>query len=513
MLSGTEVAKHNSQDDMWMVVNGQVYDLTDFAPSHPGGLRILLKYAGKDATEEYEPLHPEGTIEKTLPKDKHLGPVDMSTVVKLVEKVQKPQGGDKAAKPSLANCLNLDDIEKAAEQLLKTKAWAYYRSAADDELTHDWNRQAFSRVRLRPRVMRDVSTVDLTTTLLGHKSALPFFIAPAAMGRLAHPDGEKCLARGAKIHGIPYVVSANASVSFEELVAQASDQTLFYQLYVNKDRSKTEEQLRNVARAGFKAIVVTVDAPVAGKRERDERTKLDVDAADDPNIKKAVAATAPDAPDRAQVKPSQAPVQGIAQTLGSSSSAAAPPPPSSIATQMFSYVDAALQWKDIAWIRKVTNGLPVVVKGIQSAEDAALASHYGASVIYLSNHGGRQLEGAPCSLETLLEIRKFEPWVFEKTEIWCDGGVRRGTDIIKLLALGARAVGIGRPFMYSLAFGDEGVNQVATILRDELAQNVRLVGSTKLSQLNPSLLNAQELERDIYDGPYDSPVKTILAKL
>lgn len=139
---------------------------------------------------------------------------------------------------------------------------------------------------------------------------------------------------------------------------------------------------------------------------------------------------------------------------------------------MFSYVDAALQWKDIAWIRKVTNGLPVVVKGIQSAEDAALASHYGASVIYLSNHGGqslvfastmspnvgyqvadpsasdragRQLEGAPCSLETLLEIRKFEPWVFEKTEIWCDGGVRRGTDIIKLLALGARAVGIGRP--------------------------------------------------------------------
>ncbi|GAA5893659.1 FMN-dependent alpha-hydroxy acid dehydrogenase [Sporobolomyces salmoneus] len=487
MMNGAEVAKHNTAEDLWMIVNGQVYDLTGFP--HPGGQRILLKYAGKDATEPYEEVHPPGTIENNLPKDKHLGPVDMSTVDKVVEKVEERS---KQEGPSLVNCLNLDDFEKAAEQMLKTKAWAYYRSAADDELTHDWNRRSYSRLRLRPRVMRDVSTVHLTTTILGHKSELPFFIAPAAMGRLAHPEGEKCLARGAKLYGIPYVVSANSSVSMEELAAQGADQTLFYQLYVNKDRKKTEEQLKRVVKAGFKAIIVTVDAPVAGKRERDERTKLDLDAADDPSMRKAVAATAPDAPDRPQQNPA---AQGIAQTLGS-------------------YVDPALQWTDIAWMKRVTGGLPIVVKGIQSAEDAALATHYGASAIYLSNHGGRQLEGAPSSLETLLEIRKYEPWILDsKTEIWCDGGVRRGTDIVKLLALGAKAVGIGRPFMYSLAFGDDGVNQVATILRDELAQNVRLVGSTKLSQLEPSLVNASELEQDIYNGPYDSPVKTVLAKL
>ncbi|GAA5835530.1 hypothetical protein JCM3766R1_006440 [Sporobolomyces carnicolor] len=502
MLTGSQVAQHTSADDLWLIINGQAYDLTGF--QHPGGQKILLKYAGRDATEEYNEVHPPRTIEDNLPKDKHLGPVDMSTVETTRQgSIAETAGRRGQDEPSLANCLNLDDIEKAAERLLKTKAWAYYRSAADDELTHDWNRKSFARLRLRPRVMRDVSTVNLTTSLLGHKSSLPFFIAPAAMGRLAHPEGEKALARGAKVHGIPYVVSANSSVSFEELAAQASDQTLFYQLYVNRDREKTEEQLKRVAKAGFKAIVVTVDAPVAGKRERDERTKLDFESSDHPNMKKAVAATAPDAPDRPQQTP--ATPQGIAQNLGSFSS--------SIATQMFSYVDPALAWSDIAWIKRATGGLPVVVKGIQSAEDAALASHYGAAAIYLSNHGGRQLEGAPCSLETLLEIRKYEPWILEKTEIWCDGGVRRGTDIVKLLALGATAVGIGRPFMYSLAFGDDGVNHVATILRDELAQNVRLVGATTLSELDPSLVNAKELERDIYDGPYDSPVKTILAKL
>ncbi|GAA6060003.1 hypothetical protein JCM10212_001161 [Sporobolomyces blumeae] len=536
MLNGQDVAKHNSADDLWMVIDGKVYDLTDFAPNHPGGTRILLKYAGKDATEEYEPIHPPGTIEEALPPEKHLGPVDPATVERVVERVQPPtnraasstnadaRGRDESAPddepvPTLAACLNLDDLERAAERLLRTKAWAYYRSAADDEYTHAWNRASFARVRLRPRVMRDVSTVDLSTSILGHRSELPFFVAPAAMGRLAHPEGERCLARGAKVHGIPYVVSANASVSFEDLAAQAKDQVLFYQLYVNRDRQKSEDQLRRVVEAGFKGIVVTVDAPVAGKRERDERSKLDEEVVSDPNMRKAVSSTSPDAPDRLQ----QRPPQGIAQTLGSSSvpsrssSTLAPRPPgaatTSIATQMFSYVDAALRWTDLAWIKRNAGNLPLVVKGIQSAEDAALAVHYGADAIYLSNHGGRQLEGAPSSLETLLEIRRYEPAVFDRCEVWCDGGVRRGTDVIKLLALGATAVGIGRPFMYSLAFGDDGVVKAATILRDELAQNVRLVGATRISELGPSLVNAKELEENIYDGPYESPVKTLLAKL
>ncbi|BGP02360.1 hypothetical protein NBRC10513v2_006008 [Rhodotorula toruloides] len=493
MLTGADVAKHNSSESLWMIINGKAYDLTEFQTNHPGGQKILLKFAGRDATEEYEPIHPPGTIEEALPADKHLGEVDMSTLLpeqKIIEQaVPKPTtAGD--APMTLGACLNLDDIEKAAERLLKPKAWAYYRSAADDERTHNWNRESFYSVRLRPRVLRDVTTVDLSASILGHTSSLPIYISPAAMGRLAHPDGEKCLARVAAAHQIPYMVSANASVGFEELASQAKEgQILFYQLYVNRDRAKSEDILRRVAKAGYKAICVTVDAPVAGKRERDERAKLDDEAASDPNMQKAVKSTGPDAPDAPQDEPSQ----GIAQALGS-------------------YVDPTLAWHDLEWVRKASGGLPIIVKGIQCAEDAALAAKNGAQAIILSNHGGRQLEGAPSSLETLLEIRKFEPWVLKKLEVWCDGGFRRGTDVLKAIALGARCVGIGRPFMYSLVFGDEGVNKVATVLREELAQNARLMGATSMTEVVPSMVNARELEQNVYNGPYESPVRA-LAKL
>ncbi|KAK4335178.1 putative Cytochrome b2, mitochondrial (putative) [Rhodotorula toruloides] len=499
MLTGADVAKHNSSESLWMIINGKAYDLTEFQTNHPGGQKILLKFAGRDATEEYEPIHPPGTIEEALPADKHLGEVDMSTLLpeqKIIEQaVPKPTtAGD--APMTLGACLNLDDIEKAAERLLKPKAWAYYRSAADDERTHNWNRESFYSVRLRPRVLRDVTTVDLSASILGHTSSLPIYISPAAMGRLAHPDGEKCLARVAAAHQIPYMVSANASVGFEELASQAKEgQILFYQ-----------------------AICVTVDAPVAGKRERDERAKLDDEAASDPNMQKAVKSTGPDAPDAPQDEPSQ----GIAQALGSDSlthllstncpSSAPPTDSGSISAAMFSYVDPTLAWHDLEWVRKASGGLPIIVKGIQCAEDAALAAKNGAQAIILSNHGGRQLEGAPSSLETLLEIRKFEPWVLKKLEVWCDGGFRRGTDVLKAIALGARCVGIGRPFMYSLVFGDEGVNKVATVLREELAQNARLMGATSMTEVVPSMVNARELEQNVYNGPYESPVRA-LAKL
>ncbi|GAA6028416.1 hypothetical protein JCM8097_007020 [Rhodosporidiobolus ruineniae] len=500
VLTGAEVAKHASKESLWMIIHGKVYDLTEFAPSHPGGRKILLKYAGKDATAEYDPIHPPGTIEEALSPDKHLGDVDMSSLEdgqQVVEEEVPAPAASADAPVTLGACLNLDDIERAAERLLKPKAWAYYRSAADDERTHDWasflsNRSSFSHVRLRPRVLRDVTTVDLTTSLLGFKASMPIFVAPAAMGRLAHPEGEKCLARVAGAHQIPYIVSANASVSFEDIAALAQNgQTLFYQLYVNRDRAKSEDILRRVRKAGYKAICVTVDAPVAGKRERDERTKLDVEAEQDPNMQKAVKKAGPDAPDA----PQDEKTQGIAQSLGS-------------------YVDPTLSWTDLAWVRKHSGNLPVIVKGIQCAEDAALAAHYGAQAIILSNHGGRQLENAPSSLETLLEIRKFEPQVFDQLEVWCDGGFRRGTDVLKAIGLGAKAVGIGRPFMYSLAFGDSGVDTVATILRDELAQNTRLLGATKLAEVVPSMVNARALERDVWDGEYVSPVKKgLLARL
>ncbi|KAK4056776.1 hypothetical protein OIO90_002328 [Microbotryomycetes sp. JL221] len=460
MLTGDQVAKHNSKDDLWMIINGKVYDLTTFAPEHPGGMKVLIKYAGKDATAEYEPIHPPGTIEDALPKDKHLGPVDMGTVAKVVIQETKAPIGPPT---SLNACLNVADIEAAAETLLKPKAFAYYASAADDEQTKNWNHDSFSKIRFRPRVLRDVTNANLSTTILGHPSTLPFFIAPAAMGRLAHPDGEKHFARLAREKGIPYMVSANSSVGFEELAQIAGPQAhLIYQLYVNRDRTKTEAVLKRVVEAGYKAICVTVDAPVAGKRERDERSKMDADSAADDSMRDAVSKSEADKP------------QGIAQNLGS-------------------YVDASLSLSDLKWIKQHSNNLPLIVKGIQSVEDAVLCVKAGCQAIYLSNHGGRQLEGAPSSIETLLEIRKHEPQLFNHCQVFLDGGFKRGTDVLKALALGATAVGLGRPYMYSLAFDYEGPLKITQILQDELGQNLRLLGATSINELSSSMLNTHEL--------------------
>ncbi|KAK4046261.1 hypothetical protein OIV83_006184, partial [Microbotryomycetes sp. JL201] len=464
VLTGDDVAKHNSKDDLWMIINGKVYDLTTFAPNHPGGIKVLLRYAGKDATEEYEPIHPPGTIEEALSPAQQLGPVDMGTVAKVVVEEQKAPVGPPM---SLSSCVNIADIEAAGEQLLKPKAFAYYASAADDERTKNWNHDSFAKVRFRPRVLRDVTEADLSRNILGFKSTLPFFIAPAAMGRLAHPDGEKNFAKVAAARGFPYLVSANSSVGFEELAEVAGPNAhLIYQLYVNRDRPKTEAVLKRVVAAGYKGVCVTVDAPVAGKRERDERSKMDAESAADDSMRDAVR---PDKP------------QGIAQNLGS-------------------YVDASLSFSDLAWIKKHSSNLPLIVKGIQTVEDAVLCAKSGhVEAIYLSNHGGRQLEGAPSSLETLLEIQKFEPWIFEKCQVFLDGGIKRGTDVLKALALGATAVGLGRPYMYSLVFGQQGVEQVTRILSEEIAQNLRLLGCTNLDDLSKELCNTKALDNEIID--------------
>ncbi|SGY20754.1 BQ5605_C016g08139 [Microbotryum silenes-dioicae] len=478
MLTGQEVLKHAQADDLWMIINGKVYDLTDFAPNHPGGMRILLKYAGKDATEEYEPIHPPGTIEDTLSPEKHLGPVDMTTVEKVV--IQTAAAFDPTKQLiSLGECLNLFEIERAAEAKLKAKAFAFYASAADDERTKVWNHEAFTEIRMRPRTLRNVTDIDPTTMMLGHPISLPIFIAPAAMGRLAHPEGERLLVKVAGIYKIPYMVSAIASVSFEEIASlKLPGQLLIYQLYVHKDRQRTEEILRKVVAAGYSAICLTVDTPVSGKRERDERAKLDAEsAADTASSKQGVALPASN----------RGSSTGIGQILTST-------------------FDADLNWSDLAWIKRVTGGLPLIVKGIQSAEDAALCVHHGVEAIYLSNHGGRQLEGSPAGVETLLEIRAHEPHVLDKCEVYLDGGVKRGTDVLKALALGAKACGLGRPFLFSLAFGELGVEKVVTILRDEIILNMRLLGAIKIDEIVPSMVNARALEVDVISKEeYASP--------
>ena len=440
MLEGLEVAKHDSRDSCWVIIKGKVYDVTEFLDEHPGGAAIILRYGGKDATAEYDPVHPPGTIEDNLPADKYLGPVDLATV----PSAQTPRVVHDLSKTEatpLSLCLSLDDIETGASKTLSRRAWTFYHSAADSLASLETNRQDWDKISFRPRILRNVARVNMSRTIMRQELSLPFFVAPAARARLAHPDGELCIARGAARRNIGYCTSNVASVSHEDLVEclntdperkDPNGGALFFQLYVPRDKPRAQDIIAKARRLGYKALVVTVDSAVVGKREEDERyqAELSYEAGGE-----EVPRTADDRP----TKDDRPTIDADLPILRGAHS-------------------STLDWDDLAWIRECWgNAGPIVLKGIQTAEDARLASEAGLDGIYLSNHGGRQADHAPSSVRTLLEIRKFCPEVLDKMEIYLDGGIRRGADILKALALGATAVGVGRPFLYACAYGTEGV--------------------------------------------------------
>ncbi|KAF2494369.1 putative cytochrome B2 [Lophium mytilinum] len=468
MLNASEVAKHDTRESCWVIIEGQVYDVTDFLDEHPGGPSIILRYGGKDATEEYLPVHPPGTIENELPKEKHLGTIDPATLNSATVQTNaapknKPSPTDTIP---IALCLNLHDLEKAAKKVLSKRGWTYYSSASDDLLSHHGNLSDWNRITFRPRVLRNVKTVSMKCNLLGHQSNLPFFIAPAALARLGHADGELCLARGASRFNIPYGVSTASSVSAEDLAAcmqeQAAGGCLWFQLYVKKKESETRALIRRARSLGFKALLITVDTPVVGKREDDDRHKAE----------EALAAG-----------------ESTFARLGDNVA----PGEDFVLRGPFS---STLNWDDLAWMKDDWgNAGPICLKGIATAEDAKMASDLGFENIYLSNHGGRQLDSVSSSLRTLLEIRKFCPEVFDRCQVFVDGGCRRGSDVLKALCLGATAVGFGRPFMYALsAYGTEGVLKAIQMISDELETTMRLLGVTDLSQLRPHMVNTRELD-------------------
>lgn len=208
-ISGQEVASHNSRESCWIIVHGFVYDVTEFLDDHPGGSKIILKYAGKDATAEYDPIHPPDAIKTNLPPEKHLGPVDPGTVQKVevtITDEEKERQERISSRPPLSEILNLHDFEAIAKVVMPEKAWAYYSSAADDEITLRENHAAYHRIWFRPRIMRNVTNVDWSTTVLGHKSSMPIYITATALGKLGHPDGELNLTRAAAKHGVIQMV-------------------------------------------------------------------------------------------------------------------------------------------------------------------------------------------------------------------------------------------------------------------------------------------------------------------
>ncbi|KHN99908.1 mitochondrial cytochrome b2 [Metarhizium album ARSEF 1941] len=471
LFDAAEVAKHNTPDSCWVVLYGNVYDVTNFLTSHPGGSDIILKLAGQDATEDYDPVHPPGTLEENLEPEAKLGQVNPET---LPEPGATPAADvpSRDYRPPLESLLNLDDIEQEATKRISSRAWAYYFSASDDLVSKKLNNSVFRDILLRPRTFVDCTECDLSTTLLGHRVGVPFFVAPAAMARLAHPDGEHGIARAAARFNALHVVSNNASMTPEQIVKDAPPEQIFgWQVYVQSQRDKSEAMLRriNAIKDRFKFVCLTLDAPVPGKRELDERSNFEA-GSNNANVQAAVSNSSRDSQ-------RQRPGGG------------------GVGQQLFFGTACDLTWKTtLPWLAQHTD-LPIVLKGIQTHEDAYLAAQHAPQVkaIILSNHGGRAMDTAPPAVHTLLEIRKYCPEVYSKIEVWVDGGIKRGTDIVKALCLGAKAVGLGRAPLFGLgAGGQAGVERTLEILEAETATCMRLLGVQKISELGPKFVSASE---------------------
>ncbi|MEP0858917.1 alpha-hydroxy acid oxidase [Trichocoleus sp. DQ-U1] len=353
--------------------------------------------------------------------------------------------------------INLFEYERLANEHLSQMALDYYASGAWDEITLRDNRAAFERYKLRPRMLVDVSQRDLSTTILGQSLQLPILIAPMAFQCLAHPDGEIATAKAAAKMGTAMVLSTLATKSIEEVASVGNQTPPWFQLYVHRDRALTRALVERAYAAGFQALCLTVDAPLLGKRERDTRNQFVLPS----GMELANLATLTDL--EISYKPGE----------------------SGLFAYFLEQLNPALTWKDLEWVQSLSP-LPLVVKGILRGDDALRAVEHGAKAVIVSNHGGRQLDGAIASIDALSEVVAA---VGDKAEVLVDGGIRRGTDVLKALALGAKAVLLGRPVLWGLAVGGEaGVRHVLELLRDELDLAISLSGCAKLQDIDPSLV-------------------------
>jgi L-lactate dehydrogenase (cytochrome) len=385
-------------------------------------------------------------------------------------------------KRRLATAANVDDLRLIAKRRLPAGVFDYIDGGAEDELAMRANRDAFGRYQFSPRVLRDVSAVDTTSTVLGSPVPMPVVLAPTGYTRIADPQGELAVARAAQRAGVPYTLATMATRSIEEVAAASGDGRRWFQVYVWRDRALVRDLVERSAAAGYEALVITVDTANLGRRERDVRRgftlppKLGLDTIIDglvhPGWTWRFARSEPIL--FANVATSKA---ASGQYDGSQ--------PIRLAQKVSSQFDPSLSWKDIEWFRSIWNG-PIVLKGIQTVEDARLAVEHGIEGIALSNHGGRQLDGAPAILELVAPVAEA---VGGQAEIICDGGVRRGSDVVKALALGANACMVGRAYLYGLgAAGELGVDCVLRWMIEELRRTMALVGVTSIDEITAELV-------------------------
>jgi isopentenyl diphosphate isomerase/L-lactate dehydrogenase-like FMN-dependent dehydrogenase len=333
--------------------------------------------------------------------------------------------------------LNTWDFERLAEDKVEAGPWGYFVGGAGDERTLAENVGAFRRWHVRPRMLVDVTSVTTATTVLGGEVSMPILVAPTAFQYLAHPDGDLAMARGAAAAGTVMCLSTLGGASAAQLAEAAPGARQWFQLYWSRDRSFTQSLVEAAADAGFEAIVLTVDLPAAGRRERDIRAAFEI--------------------------PPDLPLPSLSDHLGRGDFHAT----------LSEVVDPSVTWHDLEWLRSISS-LPLLVKGILTEEDAQLACEHGVDGVVVSNHGGRQLDGAQASLDALPEVVEA---VDGRCLVLMDGGVRRGTDVVTALALGAQAVLVGRPALWGLAVGgEEGVRRLLELLRSEVELALRLLG-------------------------------------
>ncbi|KAI0549371.1 hypothetical protein F4679DRAFT_275038 [Xylaria curta] len=335
--------------------------------------------------------------------------------------------GDLAPLDSL---VGLPDFEEAARRRLPIANYTYYRNGAAGEWSYRNNLEVFNRYAIRPRMMIDVTNLDASfpTTILGHNFSAPFFIAPCARGDYGNLDAEKGLVEAAAAEDILYIPSLSAFLSIEQIAAyKAKDQVTFQQVYLNSNDTATKELFARAKANGAKALVFSVDSAANGNRQRAARY--------------------------------------------------------SVSSTDTSYT--LITWEFYEHLKTLTD-LPIVLKGIQTVEDARLAVQHGVPAIYLSNHGGRQIDGARAPLEVAIEINQKDPDIFKQIEVYADGGVRYGADVVKMLALGVRAVGIGRPFMFANVWGTEGVTRAIQLLKTEIGLDAANMGVANLKKIDQS---------------------------
>ena len=346
----------------------------------------------------------------------------------------------------------LSDFEPLAKAKMPAMAWEYVTAGAGDEITVRWNQEAYQRIRLRPRVLVDVSKLDTRVTLFGQEHAFPILLAPTAAQKMMHADGELATARGAGAAGTAMVLSCFSGTSLEDVAAVAKT-PLWFQLYVQPDHGFTRTVVQRAEAAGYQALCLTVDTPILGARNRE--TRAAVKQPPTPNLKgfKGV---------------------GGKDRLHTGS------------LEIFSGVlDAALSWKDVEWLRSVSK-IPLVLKGVMNPDDADRAAKSGVAGVIVSNHGGRNLDTLPATIDVLPQVVDK---VAGRMPVFVDGGIRRGTDILKALALGASAVFIGRPYLYGLgAAGEAGVTQVINILQREFQIAMALTGRTTVASIDRSVI-------------------------